>query len=468
MGPFLFFNFWRVVLFLGIDFGTSGARAIVLSGEGDHAYPQIIAQSTYQFDRENKRNDDWRTWQSALYQLIGKLSPDVRKQIGRIAINGTSATMLLCDKRNQPLTSAWMYNDASARSALDEVSNLAPSESPVLSATSTLTKAIWLYRNGERNGKPGCSADYQADHQAGYQKGRPNDSADERNGVYIAHQADWLACLMHGQRPVTDYHNALKLGYDVRALAYPDWLLSSPVASWLPEVLAPGEAIAPITPRFSDLSGIPKTCQICAGTTDSIAAFLASGAQSPGEAVTSLGSTLVLKLLIPQPIDHQAFGIYSHRLGDLWLAGGASNTGGAVLKQFFSSEQLADLSAKIDISIPNSYEYYPLNTPGERFPINDPDYPPKLMPRPKEDAAFLYGLLDAMARIEAEGYQKLSELGAKRLTQVCTAGGGAQNKVWQTLRQRRLGVPVSAAIQTEAAYGTAWLAMSGLSRFTQA
>jgi sugar (pentulose or hexulose) kinase len=80
---------------------------------------------------------------------------------------------------------------------------------------------------------------------------------------------------------------------------------------------------------------IPKDCVIYTGTTDSIAAFLASGANSLGEAVTSLGSTLVLKLLSSQKVDDSNYGIYSHRLGNLWLTGGASNTGGAVLKSFF-------------------------------------------------------------------------------------------------------------------------------------
>ena len=114
-------------------------------------------------------------------------------------------------------------------------------------------------------------------------------------------------------------------------------------------------------------------------------------------------------------------------MGDLWLVGGASNTGGAVLKQFFDADQLAALSAQIDLSQPPcKLDYYPLNTPGERFPINDPDYAPRLTPRPKQDTDFLYGLLDAIARIEAEGYHKLKALGAPAAKRILTAGGGAK------------------------------------------
>ncbi|MEL7360412.1 MAG: carbohydrate kinase, partial [Cyanobacteria bacterium J06560_6] len=70
-------------------------------------------------------------------------------------------------------------------------------------------------------------------------------------------------------------------------------------------------------------------------------------------------------------------------------------------------------------------------------------------------------------RIECQGYKKLETLGAPSLKKVYTAGGGAQNSTWQTIRQQQLGVAVAVADQTEAAYGTALLALRGLSQFTQ-
>ena len=259
------------------------------------------------------------------------------------------------------------------------------------------------------------------------------------------HQADWLGFLLHGQLGVSDYHNALKLGYDVAALTYPDWLTASSVAPYLPQVRAPGAVIGPIQPLCLAAWGLhfPAHCQIHAGTTDSIAAFLASGAQHPGEAVTSLGSTLVLKLLSTTAVNHSPSGIYSHRLGNCWLVGGASNTGGAVLQQFFSGAELQQLSAQIPADQPSPLDYYPLLAPGERFPINDPHLPPRLTPRPTDDCAFLHGLLEGMARIEAQGYAHLQALGASALTQVYTAGGGAQNSVWQQIRHRQLCVPIA-------------------------
>jgi sugar (pentulose or hexulose) kinase len=70
-----------------------------------------------------------------------------------------------------------------------------------------------------------------------------------------------------------------------------------------------------------------------------------------------------------------------------------------------------------------------------------------------------------MARIEAKGYQLLQNLGATPLNQVYTAGGGAQNTVWTTIRQRYLQVTMVTPTHTAAAYGTALLALRGMAGF---
>ncbi len=84
------------------------------------------------------------------------------------------------------------------------------------------------------------------------------------------------------------------------------------------------------------------------GTTDSNAATLAAGASEIGDAVTSLGSTLVLKILSDRPVNAPQYGVYSHRLGDHWLVGGASNSGGAVTAAHFTPEEMRRLSTEMN------------------------------------------------------------------------------------------------------------------------
>lgn len=53
----------------------------------------------------------------------------------------------------------------------------------------------------------------------------------------------------------------------------------------------------------------------------------------------------------------------------------------------------------------------------------------------------------------------LKDLGATEVEQVFTAGGGSKNDKWTRIRERVLGLPVSQALHTEAAYGAALLAL---------
>lgn len=381
--------------------------------------------------------ESWSTlWQTSLFELITQLPLGVRSQIQRLAINGTSATILLCDPDGHPVYPPLLYNDSRSAIVLPLLSSIAPPAHAVLNASSGLAKLLWLSQ------------------QPSFAQAR-----------FLMHQADWLAFLLHGQAGITDYHNCLKLGYDPAQERYPDWFnhpVLLPLLPLLPQVVAPGTPIATLRAEIAAQLHLPPHCQVCAGTTDSIAAFLASGAKTPGVAVTSLGSTLVLKLLSQSPAQDSRNGIYSHRLGSLWLVGGASNTGGGVLRHYFTDEELVRLSQQIDPDRPSGLDYYPLLQPGERFPINDPHLEPRLTPRPDDPVAFLHGLLESLARIEAQGYQLLAQQGANRLTQVLTAGGGAKNPTWTAIRQRYLGVTVCPSPHSEAAYGTARLALEGM------
>ncbi|WP_299044663.1 FGGY-family carbohydrate kinase [uncultured Thermosynechococcus sp.] len=404
---------------LGIDFGTSGARAIAIDPEGN-----ILATSR----RPLHQPDQPQEWAATLRALTLDIPSAIRQQIQRIAIDATSGTVFLSDAQGQPCSPVLLYNDDRAQAHVQTLRQILAADHLVLSATSSLAKLLWL--------------------QSHY----PSASA------VLVHQADWLAFLLHGQLGISDWHNALKLGYDAAKEAYPDWLnhpTLAPLRPLLPKVVPPGTVLGKVT--ATDL-GLSPECQVCAGTTDSIAAFLASGASEVGEAVTSLGSTLVLKLLSASRVEDLATGIYSHRLGDRWLVGGASNCGAAILAQFFSPEELERLGAQIDVHQPTGLDYYPLLKRGERFPINDPHLEPRLEPRPDDPRLFLQGLLESLSRIEAQGYRQLQRLGASPLKRVWTAGGGARNRAWLALRQQYLGVPVAVAPHTEAAYGAARLA----------
>ena len=195
----------------------------------------------------------------------------------------------------------------------------------------------------------------------------------------------------------------------------------------LPQVLPAGARMSYVSQAAAKRFGFAATAAVMAGTTDGCASFLATGASRPGEGVTALGSTLTVKILSREPLFAPEFGLYSHRIGNMWLAGGASNTGGIVLRHFFDDARVRELEGLIDPATDLGLDFYPLVQPGERFPVNDPDLAPRMEPRPAEDHHFLQALLEGMAGIEALAYQRLGELGAPGLVSIRTVRrGGAE------------------------------------------
>ncbi len=417
-------------LFLGIDFGTSGCRGCVID-----AGRQILAQGRAPLPAPLRSGaaveQDPAIWWAALRTVLAELGTRISlTDIRALSVDGTSSTLLLCDAQGTPLGPALMYNDTRARETERQVAAIAPQDCAAHGASASLAKLLWLLQ-----------------------------TPAARHARHALHQADWVLGRLRGRFGYSDENNALKLGYDPVTQHWPDWLAQLPVpATLLPEVVPAGTSSGCIDPAMAAQFGLPATTRIVSGTTDSTAGFIATGAVR-GEAVTTLGSTLVLKVCSQTPVFAPEHGIYSHRLGDGWLVGGASNSGGAVLRQYFTDADIARLTQQLQPDRPTGLDYYPLPGQGERFPVNDPDREPLLTPRPQEDARFFQGILEGIARIEVLGYRLLAELGAPWPTRVISTGGGAANSAWRTIRSQLLGIPVIAAAHQEAAYGTALLAL---------
>ena len=424
-------------VFIGIDLGTSGLRACAINAEGRQiaiasralAPPIIVGNAIEQ---------DPGLWWTALLQVLSEVLQQIDPtHVQAICVDGTSGTLLVTDARGTPLAPALMYNDSRARDEAHRIGQIAPDDSAVHGATSGLAKLLYL------------------------QKHYPQ-------ACHALHQADWIAGKLCNRFDFSDANNALKTGYDVIQNQWPAWLDNLGVnRNWLPEVFAPGSCIANISPHWAHHFHLPNHTKIIAGTTDSMAAFMATGAVLPGEAVTSLGSTLVIKIMTEQPIFAPKLGVYSHRLGKYWLAGGASNSGGAVLRHYFTDTQMQAMSRSIKPEQPTGLDYYPLLRPGERFPVNDANLQPRLTPRPEQDVIFFQAMLEAMASIENQGYSLLQQLGAAKLRKVITTGGGSCNSAWSQIRQQKLNVPVYTAKQTDACYGSALLAFQNIDNTAQ-
>ncbi|CAN0050689.1 unnamed protein product, partial [Ectocarpus sp. 6 AP-2014] len=342
---------------VGFDFGTSGVRAVVIDVEGEVKFDSSLRWAA---------PDDPDEWLRAADTLMGDVPLALRKRVSRVCFSGTSASCLLVDVHDPCRVTRgprmYSYNTLTepismeaARRALGALEQIAPDKHTTLSGTSALMKLVCWHLESPI---------------------APEEA--------FSHQADYVAAHARGARGpgsiVSDWNNALKAGFDVETLRWPGWLLESKlgeeIGHCLPKVTMPGAVVGPVSASMSSRFNLPPTCSVVAGTTDSIAAFIAADATTPGHAVTSLGSTLAVKMLSERRVEDASRGVYSHRLGnagrdrgpatakveeinqnqqerreggskgvnaddadadadadaDLWLVGGASNVGCAVLR----------------------------------------------------------------------------------------------------------------------------------------
>jgi sugar (pentulose or hexulose) kinase len=484
--------------FIGFDLGTSGARMSIVerkipsSGEAKKwKYVELVTEALAWNDE--MQYDNANDWKAAVHTLLSRVRGDeVMTRVKAICVSGTSASCLLLNRYSLDVArSARMYNydilsssdsaddNSPARRVMKIIDKYVPDKHTARATSGSLAKLLlW------NEVKP---------------------MVDEEGEVkeVICHQSDYISMSLMWDglvnddkkcRVVSDWHNCLKLGYDVRRLEFPSWMyqlleeganISDPESVLPSKVVSPGEPIGVISPIVASTYGLSSNVVIVGGTTDSNAAFFASAGTKPdfGTSVTSLGSTLAIKQLSKTFVEDASRGVYSHRFPifgnggndkgaeeEAWLIGGASNVGCAILRQEgFSNEELRTLSEEIDPNSDCKYQYYPLTKKGERFPVADSTKEPVLTPKPDSRKDYLHGILQGIGDVEREGYRVLGELGAdpKRPTVVLTAGGGAANNVWMSLRERRLqdicgddnhNIEVARANSAEASYGAALLA----------
>ena len=338
-------------MFLGIDIGTTGVRAIALDPTGEAVFETRAALPPA--ERSGSRvTQDADLWRAALRACLGQLGPDIVARVRSLAIDGTSGTVLGIDRTGTPVGPALMYDDASGGAFAARIDAAGPPQTAAKGAANGLARAMTV--------------------------------AAAASPVRIVHQADWIAGLLTGRFDRTDESNALKTGYDPVARRWPDWLRDAGFDSTLlPEVLPAGAVMGLAGAPQARALGLDPQTLVVAGCTDGCAAFLASGAHRAGDAVTSLGSSLTIKILSGTPVFAAEYGIYSHRIGDVWLPGGASNSGGAAVAKHFSPEEMTALEPALRPDEPTGLDYYPLIGEGERFPIRDAALRDQTGPRPR-------------------------------------------------------------------------------------
>lgn len=425
--------------FIGIDVGTQGIRAAVVSESGT-----ILAEAARGFaltpaSRQEQSPDEWRLKLLAvLDDLMQSLTPDIdRGNILAIGVDSTSGTVIPLDKSNNPLHPAIMYSDPRSAAVGHECTAVAKrfvSDGYTgFGASSGLAKMVWFV------------------------KMYPKQAAAVRQWV---HAADYVVGQLSGIYDVTDYTNALKSGYDVSAYRWPTYLTTHlPLQrDWFQQVVPSGTPIGYLTDEMAARWGLYHA-QVVVGMTDGCASQVASGAVKPGDWNTTIGTTLVIKGVTTSAVNDPAGRLYSHRHPDgYWMPGGASNTGADWVSTDFGTD-LQRLNEEAASLIPTRQLAWPLKQIGERFPFIAPEAN-GFIPEGLTGAERFAASMEGVAYIERLAYELIEQLSGERPTAVYTAGGGSNSDVWLSIRSNVLNLPIYKSKEASGAVGTAVVAAS--------
>ncbi|MEL7163927.1 MAG: FGGY family carbohydrate kinase [Pseudomonadota bacterium] len=234
-----------MTLGLGIDIGTSGVRTAVVNSAR-----AVLSMARAPHLPQDPDHMDASLWWEAVKTCLGHQVEALRSAgidpatIDRIAVDGTSGSMVLVDGNIDPVSPALMYNSKGFEAEAAVIDAVAPAGHITRGSNSALARAMRLRERA---------------------KAAP---------AHLLHQADFVAAKLTAHPGCSDHNNALKTGFDPETESWPDWIDAVFDAELLPEVLPVGTPFAPLSRAVADQFGLSREAVVCVGTTDSIAAFL--------------------------------------------------------------------------------------------------------------------------------------------------------------------------------------------------
>lgn len=393
-----------VEVFLGIDCATQSSRSVLIDGDGAIYARHTIDLAPVQRGADGRLTQDPQSWLTAIDGHFEYAAGEAKAQnltITGASISATSGTFVLTDKTGKPIAPAAMYNDGRAANPLARAEKII-----------------------EEVGA----------------------------GSYLfAHTPEYIVAHLTGQplhAVASDWSHGMKTGVDLHSKGWSKSAtdIAKKNSISLPSVVAPGTLLG-----RSKAGDIP----IYAGMTDGCTAQISVGATSIGSAVSTLGTTLVLKVVGVKEIAGPGF--YSHLLpNERWLGGAASNLGGISFEKYQSDIKSWDQKAAEHG--PASFALYPLVGTGERFPVANKDMKSVATGTAQNEVDEYRAILEGIAFAERYAYEILERAGAQISGAIYSAGGGSRSAIWSEIRATVMNRPVATVKDSGSDLGAAMIA----------
>ena len=435
-------------MYLGIDLGTSGVKAVLL-GRGGSLIGQATAPLTLSSPRPQWHEQDPEDWWRAAGLAVTRLraSHDLGAVRG-IGLCGQMHGAVLLDGADRVLRSAILWNDGRSHA---ECSMLEAAEPRARTITGnrampgfTAPKLLWVRRH------------------------EPELFAHTRR---VLLPKDWLRLRMTGEA-VSDMSDAAgTLWLDVGQRRWSVAMLAATGMDerHMPALVEGNHAAGRLRADVAADWGLPGGCLVAGGAGDNAAGAIGIGCIAPGQAFLSLGTSGVIFVTDAAftPDAERTVHTFCHGLPDLWhrmsviLSAAASLTWVTRLTRFADE---ASLLREVEATTPAPHErlvFLPYLS-GERTPHNDANAAGAFfgLHGGHDSAALGRAVLEGVAFALADGLDALEARGG-RIDGLTAIGGGARSPAWLRVLATVLDRPLTTIRGAEIgpALGAARLAM---------
>lgn len=431
-------------MYLGIDIGTSGVKAIVMDESGlvvDIANAPLSVSRPHALWSEQSPADWWAATNSAVTQL----DLQKRQAVRAVGLSGQmhGATLLGADMK--VLRPAILWNDGRSADqcvALErEVAGLGQITGNRAMPGFTAPKLQWV-----REQEPEIFAQVKT----------------------VVLPKDYVRLRMTGELASDMSDSAGTLWMDVGKRDWSDTMLAATGLdrSHMPKLYEGSEVTGQLRAEIAEAWGM-ECVPVVAGGGDNAAGAVGVGVVNPGDAFLSLGTSGVLFLANGGYTPNPAGGVHSfcHALPNRWhqmsvILSAASCVDWAV--KLCGMQDAGAMFAAIEArSAPSSGEIFLPYLSGERTPHNDPNAKGVLFGLTHESDAAAIGqaVLEGVAFAFRDGMDALTDSGAL-IDSITVIGGGAKSYYWGTILSSVLGRPLIYRDGGEVgpAYGAARLA----------
>jgi xylulokinase len=304
----------RSGLLLGIDMGSSGAKAGLFSPAGEM---KGLALIPYRVERPHPgwAEIDPRVWWDAVVASIDAAccqSMVDRRQIVSVGISTICPAVVAMDGKGQPLRPAILFMDVRSAKQAEAVQPLAPQVHPtsgnrIMAGATSITSLLWM---------------------------RENEPKIYAQATTFGHGNTYLAYRLTGELG-WDWTNASFSGLfdtgDSRTWSPKLCNLFEVPQGKLPPAVRSSSIIGRVTVEAAEATGIPAGVPVAMGAADTACSALGAGIVEPGEVFETAGTSDIVVLCSGEPRFDLRFLNRCHSVGDLWLLMGATSSSGAAL-----------------------------------------------------------------------------------------------------------------------------------------